>query len=62
MSLFLFIFGLHRIMVCPGSLDNKVLYRKTYAGGTIYLRWTYSDNDSGCAWYWHINDVEVFAG
>ncbi len=30
-----------------------------YAGQTIVVRWRYSDNGDGCAWYWQIDDVVV---
>ncbi len=30
-----------------------------YAGQTIVLRWRYSDNDDGCAWYWQVDDVSI---
>jgi len=37
----------------------EVINLAAYAGETIILRWHYSDNDDGCAWYWHIDDVMV---
>ncbi len=38
---------------------QEVVDLSAYAGQTIILRWRYSDNNDGCAWYWHIDDVTI---
>jgi len=38
----------------------EVVNLSAYAGQTVVLRWRYSDNNDGCAWYWHIDDVALY--
>lgn len=50
--------------VGAGVVGNLVLtYDLTaFAGGDLYMRWRYDDDNDGCSWYWQIDDVQVTAG
>ena len=50
----------------PGGVSGGGLLRTidltAYAGQTVIIRWRYSDNGDGCAWFWQVDNVSVVGG
>jgi len=43
----------------PGGPTVETVNLDAYLDSTIVLKWRYTDDGNGCAWFWQIDDVQI---